>query len=137
MTQSESFLPQKGIRTADALYFIQNRAVFVHLMVEISQKPLQTPIHLLYWKHQTTHRKEAVMNPIFLENDIFRLTVGDDCIVKSLILKSSGEELIDANAETALFSVTQERPYNNEIKLIHMNKETTFEVNLPKVQKIK
>ena len=77
------------------------------------------------------------MNPIFLENDIFRLTVGDDCIVKSLILKSSGEELIDANAETALFSVTQERPYNNEIKLIHMNKETTFEVNLPKVQKIK
>ena len=69
------------------------------------------------------------MKDIRLENDVFCLTVGEDCIVKSLLLKATGEELLKEDSETALFSVTQERPYNNEIKLIHMNKETTFEAN--------
>ena len=69
------------------------------------------------------------MNDIRLENDVFCLTLGEDCLVKSLILKATGEELLVTDTETALFSVTQERPYNNEIKLIHMNKETTFEGN--------
>ena len=69
------------------------------------------------------------MNHIFLENDVFRLTVGEDCTAKSLVLKASGEELLATDAGTPLFSVTQERPYNNEIKLIHMNKKTTFPAN--------
>lgn len=74
-------------------------------------------------------KEDFTMNEIRLENGIFRLTVGEDCLVKSLILKETGEELLVTDTETSLFSVTQERPYNNEIKLIHMNKQTTFEGN--------
>lgn len=69
------------------------------------------------------------MKNIRLENEVFCLVVGEDCAVKSLFLKETGEELLKEGTETALFSVTQERPYNNEIKLIHMNKKTTFEGN--------
>ena len=69
------------------------------------------------------------MKDIRLENGVFCLTVGEDCVLKSLLLKETGEELLKEDTETSLFSVTQERPYNNEIKLIHMNKETTFEGN--------
>ena len=69
------------------------------------------------------------MNHIYLENDIFRLTVGEDCAAKSLLVKTSGEELLAEGADVPLFSGTQERPYNTEIKLIHMNKQTTFPAN--------
>ncbi|MBE6656292.1 MAG: hypothetical protein E7609_05440 [Ruminococcaceae bacterium] len=69
------------------------------------------------------------MHDIYLENEIFCLTVGEDAEVKSLVLKETGEELLEQDAGVSLFSVTQERPYNNEIKLIHMNKETTFPAN--------
>ena len=66
---------------------------------------------------------------IFFENKHFTLTLGTDCIVKSLKLKATGEELLIQGEETALFSLTEDRPYNNEIKLAHPNKRTTFEAN--------
>ena len=66
---------------------------------------------------------------ITLENSRFRLTAGDDAIAKSLVLKSTGEELLAADAGIPLFSVTQERPFNNEVKLIHPNKRTTYPAN--------
>ena len=66
---------------------------------------------------------------IIIENPQLRLVVGADCIVKSLIHKPSGEECLMTGEEIALFSVTQERPYNNEVKLAHPNKRTTFQSN--------
>ncbi len=66
------------------------------------------------------------MQDIVLENDIFRLTLSEDAIASSLILKETGEELLAPDNDLPFFSVTQERPYNNEVKLKHMNKETTF-----------
>lgn len=67
------------------------------------------------------------MTDIILENTFMRLTVGADARVRSLILKSTGEELLDTDEPCSLFSVTQLRPYNNEVKLSHPNKRTTFE----------
>ena len=67
------------------------------------------------------------MTDVILENAVFRLTVGDDCIVKSLLLKENGEECLKADEEIALFSVTQDRPFNNEVKLAHPNKRTTYQ----------
>ena len=64
-----------------------------------------------------------------IENDIFYLRLGNDAVVKSLCLKQTGEQLIAENSEIPFCSVTQERPYNNEIKLIHMNKRTEFMAN--------
>lgn len=66
---------------------------------------------------------------IILENSQLRLTVGPDCIAKSLIHKASGQECLAAGEDVALFSVTQERPFNNEVKLAHPNKRTTFQAN--------
>lgn len=67
-------------------------------------------------------------NSIIIENKKFRLVISEDCKAESLILKSSGEELL-ADEKLPLFSVTQERPFNNEIKLIYMNKRTTYPAN--------
>ena len=69
------------------------------------------------------------MANIILENRLCRLTVGEDAVAQSLILKSTGEELLAPGDRIALFSVTQERPFNNEVKLAHPNKRTTFQAN--------
>ena len=64
-----------------------------------------------------------------IENAHFSLVVGTDAIVKHLFLKSNGEDLLDRTEDVALFSLTEDRPYNNEIKLAHPNKKTTFEAD--------
>ena len=66
---------------------------------------------------------------IVLENKHFCLTIGGDCRAKSLLHKASGQECLETGEEIALFSVTQPRPYNNEIKLAYPNKRTTFQAN--------
>lgn len=66
---------------------------------------------------------------IVIENKRFSLMLGDDCRVKSLICKSTGAECIKNDEDISLFSLTEERPYNNEIKLAHPNKRTTFEAD--------
>ena len=66
---------------------------------------------------------------IVIGNGLFRLTVGEDGLARSLILTESGEECLAQGEEIALFSVTQERPFNNEVKLAHPNKRTTFPAN--------
>ncbi len=66
---------------------------------------------------------------IVIENDLCRLTVGKNCIVKSLIIKETGEECLQQGEDISLFSVTQERPFNNEIKLAHPNKRTSYQGN--------
>lgn len=70
-----------------------------------------------------------IANDVILENVHCRLTVGADCLVKSLLIKESGEECLRLDEDIALFSVTQERPFNNEVKLAHPNKRTTYEGN--------
>lgn len=66
-------------------------------------------------------------SPIILENSSFRLEIGPDCIAKSLVIKATGEECLKQGENISLFSVTQERPFNNEMKLAHPNKRTTFQ----------
>ena len=66
---------------------------------------------------------------IVFSNDAFKLVVAEDASVKSLELSCGGEEFLDVRERIPLFSVTQERPFNNEIKLAHMNKRTVFPAN--------
>lgn len=66
---------------------------------------------------------------IIIENEQFKLVVGSDAIAKSLLLKSSQRECLMQGENVAIFSVTQERPYHNEIKLAHPNKKTTFQAD--------
>lgn len=62
---------------------------------------------------------------IVIENRHFALTVNKNAICESLILKESGRELLEA-IDAPIFSLTEKRPYNNEIKLMYPNKRTTF-----------
>jgi len=66
---------------------------------------------------------------VVIENARFRLVVGGNARVKSLTLKETGEELLDLRDPTPLFSVTQPRPFNNEIKLAYPNVRTTYPAN--------
>ncbi|MEA4889418.1 MAG: hypothetical protein VB070_08135 [Clostridiaceae bacterium] len=66
---------------------------------------------------------------IIIENGFFKLVIGGNCLTKSLVHKPTGEECLAVGEEIALFSVTQERPFNNEVKLAHPNKRTTFQAN--------
>ena len=58
------------------------------------------------------------MKSYVFENKSFRLTVGENAIAESLIYKKNGEELLEKGEEIALFSATQLRPFNNEVKQI-------------------
>lgn len=66
---------------------------------------------------------------IIIENELFKLSIGEDCIVQSLIYKPNGEECLEQNQDIALFSILEKRPFDNEIKLSHPNKRTVFQAN--------
>ena len=66
---------------------------------------------------------------VVLENARLKLIVGDNAVVQSLQVKPSGEECIDPTEQLPLFSVTQDRPFNNEIKLTYPNTQTTYPAN--------
>ena len=69
------------------------------------------------------------MNTVIFENSKFKLTLDGNCVATSLVHKPSGEECLANEERLPLFSVTQNRPYNNENKLIYMNKRTTYPAN--------
>lgn len=69
------------------------------------------------------------MKTFIIENDNFALTLGEDALAKSLIYKKTGEELLSFDEDISIFSLTQLRPFNNEVKLAYLNKRTTFAAN--------
>lgn len=69
------------------------------------------------------------MNDIIIETEVFRLVLGTDGRARSLILKSNGEEMLEAGEQVPFCTSTQDRPFNNEIKLFHPNKRTTYPAN--------
>ena len=66
---------------------------------------------------------------IVFETETFKLTVGEDAIAKSLVIKKTNEEMLLKGTDVPLFSVTQDKPFNNEIKLQHPNTRTTYKAN--------
>lgn len=71
----------------------------------------------------------AAQDGVIIENRRFRLTVGRDAAVRSLTLKETGEELVAVAGDFPLVTVTQERFFNNEIKLAYPSRETTCRAN--------
>ena len=66
---------------------------------------------------------------VVVENGRFKLVLGDNARAKSLVVKATGEEMLDPAEDIPAFSVIQDRPFNNEVKLIHPNKRTTYWAN--------
>ena len=69
------------------------------------------------------------MAEIILKNAYITLVIGEDCTAKSLVFHKTGEELLVPQEKLPLFSVSQVRPFNNEVKLAHMNKQTVYPAN--------
>ena len=63
---------------------------------------------------------------VVIENARMTLRIGADACAKSLVIKQTGEECLDVREKVPLFAATQERPFNNEIKLAYPNKRTTY-----------
>lgn len=68
-------------------------------------------------------------NVIVIENQHFSLKINENCVAESLIYKANGEECLKKGEEMPLFSLTENRPFSNEIKLAHPNKRMTFNAN--------
>ncbi len=68
-------------------------------------------------------------NDIVLENAEFRLTIGNDAHVVSLIHKSTGQECLQKGVRTPFCALTQYRPYENELQLRFPAKPRTFEAD--------
>jgi hypothetical protein len=73
--------------------------------------------------------KPDVNDSIVFETETFKLTVGRDAVARSLLIKATNEEMLVKGAGVPLFSVTQDRPFNNEIKLEHPNTRTTYKAD--------
>ena len=58
-----------------------------------------------------------------------QLVLGGDARAKSLVVKATGEELLDVTEDIPAFAVVQDRPFNNEIKLAYPNARTTYPAN--------
>ncbi len=63
---------------------------------------------------------------ITIENEEMVLVIGSDGTALSLIHKSSGQECLMKGVKMPAFSITQDRPYDNEIMLAYPAKEKTF-----------
>ncbi len=63
---------------------------------------------------------------ITIENAQLRLVIANDGTARSLIHKASGEECLIQEVRVPVFSITQDRPYDNEIMLAFPAKSKTF-----------
>jgi len=87
---------------------------------------LLTALYITMISCTTTETQTADSNDIIIENDQVRLTIGSNGIAHSLLFKPTNEECLFTGQNVAAFSATQERPFNNEVKLAHPNKRTTY-----------
>ena len=69
------------------------------------------------------------LGDITYENRNFKFVLGDDAKAKSLVVKGTGEEMLVVDEGLPFFTLTQPRPFNNELKLAYPNKRTTYAAN--------
>jgi len=65
---------------------------------------------------------------IVLENPEMRLVISSKGTARSLIHKASGQECLERGVDVPMFSVTQYRPYDNELQLAYPAEVTHFPV---------
>ena len=63
---------------------------------------------------------------VVVENERFKLVLGDNARAKSLVVKATGEEMLDPTEDIPVFSAVQDRPFNNEVKLVFPHGRTEF-----------
>ena len=66
---------------------------------------------------------------VVVENARMKLVIGEDAVAKSLTIRANGEEMLDVHERLPLFQAVQDRPFNNEIKLVFPHTVTAFRAN--------
>ncbi|HQG77251.1 MAG TPA: hypothetical protein PLS58_07165 [Bacteroidales bacterium] len=75
-------------------------------------------------------QKNAVSDgDIIIENDQVRLVISADGIAKSLVYRPGNTECLIQGVKIPFSTITEPRPYQNEVKLAYPNKKTTFKSN--------
>ncbi len=69
------------------------------------------------------------MKDVIIENKQTKLVITSGGIVKSLLFKPTNTECLIQRKNVPLSSITEPRPYQNEVKLAYPNKKTTFKSN--------
>ena len=67
--------------------------------------------------------------PVVVETKAFRLVINPDATARSLVVKATGEEMLEPREGIPVFATTQIRPFNNEIRLVQQAKRTTYPAN--------
>jgi hypothetical protein len=63
---------------------------------------------------------------IVIENKDFRLVIGEEGRARSLVHKGTGQECLEPQASVPMFTLTQYRPYDNELQLAYPARVTHF-----------
>ncbi|HQJ83049.1 MAG TPA: hypothetical protein PLM01_11135, partial [Bacteroidales bacterium] len=66
---------------------------------------------------------------IIIENDQARLVISADGTTKSLVYRPGKTECLIQGGKIPFSTITEPRPYQNEVKLAYPNKKTTFRSN--------
>ena len=66
---------------------------------------------------------------VTIENRQVRLVITGDGIAKSLVYKPTNTECLAQGKRVPVSTITEPRPYQNEVKLAYPNKKTTFKSN--------
>jgi len=76
-----------------------------------------------------SNNKRDNKRDIVIENEQVKIVIAKDGTAKSLLFKPANEECLIEGKKISISSITQARPWNNEIKLAYPNKEMTFQAN--------
>jgi len=105
-------------------------------MINISTKTIKNirfflliVISLNFFACRSSNNSNVENTDIVIENAEMRLTFGNNGSAKSLIHKATGQECLMKGVDLPAFSITQDMPYDNEIKLTYPAKSKTFEAD--------
>ena len=71
---------------------------------------------------------------VVIENRLLKLVIAGDGTVASLVYKPSGTECLAGDRRIAVSTLTEPRPYHNEVKLAYPCQQTTFQANTVRME---
>ena len=77
----------------------------------------------------STDQSVISSDDVIIENNEIKLVISKDGIAKSLVYKPGNTECLIQGKKVPVSTITEPRPYQNEVKLAYPNKKTTFKSN--------
>ena len=96
------------------------------MKISVVKNPLLSFILIFGIAIQAVYANTESDKKIVIENAQVRLVIGNKGKALSLVHKRSGQECLQQDADVPAFTLTQHRPYDNELQLSHPAKSKTF-----------